>query len=372
MNATLHVRNLRALRHARFSPRGVQALVGPNGSGKTTLLLVLKMLRAAYDRGLPEAADLALGGAFNLVSAGADEDERVEIEVELDDLRWALGLRDRGARVDHLSPESLLQGEKALFVRDALGNMQLLGESVDPVDTLGLRQLVLTHPKATGAPRLVDWLQGLTVFHDPDFKTVRGGGDLRADRHLHSRGTNLVTILRKWLDQRTDAPRLDFVKRFMRAALTPDVFDDIDFETSGTTVNARVYRAGHELPLPLANEANGVLSMLMSLTAIASADRGVVCIDEPENGLHPHAIRVLVEAARAWCLRKPDVSVLFPTHSPVLLDTFRAEPHQVLVMHDEGEGMPVSLTECRTAEWLADFGLGDLYAQGDFGAPDLR
>jgi predicted ATPase len=53
---TLHVQNLRVLRLVRWPLAGVSVLTGANGAGKTTALLAPRTLRAAFDRGLPEAA----------------------------------------------------------------------------------------------------------------------------------------------------------------------------------------------------------------------------------------------------------------------------------------------------------------------------
>ena len=53
---TLHVQNLRALRLVRWPLAGVSVRTGANGAGKTTASLALRTLRAAFERGLPEAA----------------------------------------------------------------------------------------------------------------------------------------------------------------------------------------------------------------------------------------------------------------------------------------------------------------------------
>jgi hypothetical protein len=57
---TLHVPNLRALRLVRWPLAGVSVRTGANGAGKTTTLLARRTIRAAFERGLPEAVQTRL------------------------------------------------------------------------------------------------------------------------------------------------------------------------------------------------------------------------------------------------------------------------------------------------------------------------
>jgi hypothetical protein len=59
---TLRVPNLRALRLVRWPLAGGAVRTGADEAGKTTALLALRMIRAAFDRGLPEAVSSSLGG----------------------------------------------------------------------------------------------------------------------------------------------------------------------------------------------------------------------------------------------------------------------------------------------------------------------
>lgn len=69
--------------------------------------------------------------------------------------------------------------------------------------------------------------------------------------------------------------------------------------------------------------------MLVLLCDLSAAEKGgIVAIDEPENSLHPYAIRLFVRLADQLA-RRNDLNVMLTTHSPVLLDTFNDKPEQV-------------------------------------------
>jgi len=111
---------------------------------------------------------------------------------------------------------------------------------------------------------------------------------------------------------------------------------------------------------------------LLHLTAVASMDPGdVIAIDEPENALHPHAIKALLELVRDWSTQQR-ATILLATHSPVLIDAFRECPEQLYVMEPGHAILPMALSELRERTWLNHFSLGDLYAHDEFGAPHVR
>ncbi|WP_426748148.1 ATP-binding protein [Myxococcus faecalis] len=367
----LHVSNFYALRRIRWPLEGVSVLTGANGSGKTTALLALKAIRAAFDRSLPEAVSQVLGGSYNLRNHAAAEGEPVELGIDLDDLSWRIRLIPRGATVDSMTDESLCRGDEVIFRRDSLGNFSYRGapQELPPVaaERLGLRWVTEVHPEDAEAARLASLIRGIHVYHDPDLHGLREGGSRATeDRHLHTRGRNVFTMLRQWRDRRDDARRFVFVDEGMKAAF-PGVYESMDFD-AGQTITARIYRPGAEVPNPISHEANGVVSMLMLLAQVASAEQGgVVAIDEPEHALHPFAIRRFIARSRAWA-RQNELTILLTTHSPVLLNQFNAEPERIFVLEPGHEVAPVRLNELHDRNWLANYTVGELYVDGVFAA----
>jgi predicted ATPase len=105
------------------------------------------------------------------------------------------------------------------------------------------------------------------------------------------------------------------------------------------------------------------LIALLVIATLASRKGGLVAIEEPENGVHPHLADHLVSIFR----EKSQVSqLLVSTHNPAFLD--QLSPEEVLLC-----GKIDGFTKIRRASDLAEidtfrrhFSLGDLWVQGTF------
>lgn len=364
MRVTLVVQSYRALRRVRWTlPRGVSALVGPNGSGKTTLLDVPSLLRHALEHDVRRAVD-ARGGPGHLRNQEAEREAPVVLGVELDHMSWRLDLAPRGASFNPLYGERGMVDDALAFDRGK--PPPALSLDIDDARPLLPRFADLTEG-AVLRP-LVALLKGYRFYVAYDLQNIRvNGSQVASDEHLHPDGRNIFSVLRNWRDRKETRPRWEFVVQSLRETF-PETFEDLDFDMAGQTVSGQIVAPRPDLRIPIYFAANGLLVALLHLAAVAStAPAGVVAIDEVENGLHPYAIRRLIEAMRGWAART-GISVLLATHSPIVIDQFREEPSHLFVMEPSRDVTPVRLDELHDPEWLAHFSLGDLYAHEEFGA----
>lgn len=367
---TLHIRNLRVLKQVNWTPSQLSLVIGANGTGKTTLLLVLKLLRLAYQRSLPEAVNQVLGGSSNLKTWRTSDSEPIEIGIDIDTVSWRIQLIPRDGSVDYLTNERLTEQKREIFSRDGLGAFSYGGERIEQDSKLGLRTLMDRGAHEQALHKVASFIQRIAVYHDPDLWSLRWqGSNTSEDRLLHTRGLNAIALLRRWYQERANRHRYQFVVEGLAAAF-PNTVEGLDFVEAGNTLAARIYRPGQEFPSPLATEANGVLQLIVLFCDVASAENeSVVAIDEPENSLHPYALRAFFRRTSQW-VRQHNLTVLLATHSTVLLDELSATPEKVYVMKaNEAYGtMPTRLDELCNREWLESFKLGDLYEQGEIGS----
>lgn len=367
----VYVRNLRALSQVNWSPEPpLTVIIGANGAGKTTLLLTLRLLRLAYEHGLPEAVSILFGGSSNLRSWGIDDEEPIEIGLDIGDTSWRIQLIEHEGSVAYLTNEQLTERGREIFSCDSLGVFSYGDERIEPNKQVGLRTLMDRGVHDSSVRVMARFLQGISVYQDPDIFTLRRHGSRASeDRYLHVRGGNCLSLLRRWYQDKTNKYRYQFVIEGLSYAF-PNIFKDIDFQEAGDTLVARIYRPGSETSTLLSDEADGVLQLLILFCEIASAeDESVVAIDEPENSLHPYALRAFLRQTTRWA-KQHNLSVLLATHSTVLLDELTGYPEQIYVMRkpSAGEYMPSRLDQFCSREWLEGFKLGDLYEDGEIGS----
>jgi predicted ATPase len=382
------VNNYRCLSSADWTlDPGVSLLVGPNGSGKTTLLEVVSLLRDALEKGTRAAVD-EHGGPGTIINLKADSAEKAEVAALLDDCSWQIELRPRGGEMT--IAHRVLTGGKQIVeeeppVRSLFGgNIYSVGPIIDyqPTTFASKPTFLLVEPGTSGSPELKMIADQAPEAIRPLLNTIGGyflhggyfirslrvnGSRISSDVRLDRDGTNAFSVLRNWRDARATRSRWDFVISGLKEAF-PESFEEIEFETAGQTVAGRVIAPGTEKSIGTYFAPDGLLTGLLHLTAVASTpDGGALAIDEFENSLHPYAICALLDHVRSWS-KSHGTSITLATHSPVLIDQFKDEPHRLLVMDPGAEVRPVPVSTMRDPEWLAHFSLGDLYARGEFGS----
>jgi predicted ATPase len=91
----------------------------------------------------------------------------------------------------------------------------------------------------------------------------------------------------------------------------------------------------------------------------------LICIEEPELGLHPDVLpnlgKLLRETSEASQL-------IVTTHSECFVDSFTDIPESVLVAEKEERGTQICrLNETQLKPWLEKYRLGSLWTRGDIG-----
>jgi predicted ATPase len=371
MAFTLTVRNYRGLRRVEWSPSGVCALVGPNGSGKTTLIDVLQLLYDARSRDFTKAIETH-GGAYGLRHFDAPPEEPVAFGLRVGSLTWTfhpdVTLGIGGAQIP--IRESLSDGEKVLIERQAAGGVSrgLLLDLWRNEDGFMLDIAKGAEGAHADVRQLADCVDSYRHYHHYALPNLRReGSSLGGDLRLLEDGRNLFSVLMNWRNRRDYRERWTLVTETLRDCF-PGLFEDFSFPIAANIVSCEVHTPRNTTLTP-ALLPDGFLVALLHLCAVASAQPGgVIAIDEPENALHPYAIRRLMDVFREWS-DAHDVTILLATHSPVILDTFKELPDKVFVMEPGHEVLPVSLDSIKKRDWLAHFSLGDLYEHLEYGAP---
>lgn len=130
-----------------------------------------------------------------------------------------------------------------------------------------------------------------------------------------------------------------------------------------------------ELAIPAESMSDGTLGLLATLTAlIGDPNATLICLEEPDQGLHPHLMMWLADAIRSVVdleaepgdeeFRCPQI--IITTHSPDFMDCFdlREEQDYLQVFIARRDKAGKTTFEPVTAEefepWLNEYRLGDL------------
>ena len=371
----------------------LNVLIGPNGVGKSNLIEVFRLLQAAPgDLTYPIRAG---GGIREWLWKGLAAVPVAEIDLTFDypeshrPLRYRLAITAAGPRLELLDeaveeeqpltggPEVYFyyryqQGRPALNVRtrsttdssaDGRAKRELRREHLAP-DQSVLSQLKDPEqlPELT---YLANLFAGISIQGDWDTSgnsSLRSGqrADAPADFLLPD-ASNLFLILND-LETRGD------LKRALLGRLR-DFYEpvtDLTVRTQYNTVMLFVHERDLYAPTPATRLSDGTLRYLCLLAILLHPDPPpLVCLEEPELGLHPDIIpkvaELLVEASQ-------HTQLVVTTHSEALVSALSETPEAVVVCERDEQGSVLRrLDPGQLAVWLERYSLGELWSKGEIG-----
>lgn len=182
--------------------------------------------------------------------------------------------------------------------------------------------------------------------------------DMPNDR-LEADASNLGLVLNR-LRREPEAKR-----RLLEALrVLYDGIDDFDVRIEGGTV--QVFLQEGRFIIPATRLSDGTLRYLALLAVLCDPNPPpLVCIEEPELGLHPDVVCSLGDLLREASERS---QIIVTTHSELLVDTFTDMPEVVLVCEKDENGSTLNrLDPMELKPWLERYRLGDHWLRGGIG-----
>ena len=377
-----------------FELKPLNVLIGPNASGKSNFIDTLELL-GALPTNLAGVVRLG-GGVREWLWKGPDGPLPATIELETRSsaatgrpLRYRLAFEARGSGLDvvdeniaeaqvpdgHDAPRSYYafkQGRPAINIRVRTPD----GASTERTlqwDERQSDQSVLSQRRDLDLYPELFWLGwGFTSIRTFRHWTFGGSSPLRQpqpadlpDRWLLFDARNLALILNQ-IEHKCGPVFNRHLKRFFPR------FDRMTTVTSGGTIQFYLHESGFAEPISAARLSDGTLRFIALLAILLFPGPSppdptpLVCIEEPELGLHPDAVSqladLLVEASER-------MQLVVTTHSDALVSALTSQPEALVACERPGAGTALRrLDPEKLASWLEDYRLGDLWRMGELGA----
>ena len=380
-----------------FELHDLNVLIGANGSGKTNLIETINLLRAT-------PTDFATtiregGGATEWFWKGEATKKVAKIEVETGHtntglttttdraLRYRLEFTTDNMRVEvadeaieDIEPHSGDE-EPYFYYRFQRGNPEIKlrihnqGDSWTDwprrIQQTEVRpdQSVLSqirdpqlYPELTWLGRQFTNIQTLrdwTFGHDTPARQPQAA-DLPGDRLLPD-CPNLTLILNQIEHQQVWLEFNKLLKRFFPR------FERMTTKVIGNSLQFYLHETGFKTPVPATRLSDGTIRFIALLaTLLAPSPPPLVCIDEPELGLHPDAVSLVADLIVDASQR---MQLIVATHSDALVSSLSDNADTVVACERIGAGTTLRrLDSGQLADWLKDYALGDLWRMGELGA----
>lgn len=356
--------------------RALNVLIGPNGSGKSNLLAAIDLLKSTAD-----SLDLGLAAGEDFVWKGAAGEAAiceattrlpfaaltVVHQLKIEEIApVTFRLRERVSRqpvppaVPDLFPYFESDGKAARIRANGHSTVIPLAKLNPDASVLAQFRDPLQYPELTD---LGEAYQRIRIFRDWGFGNFNSPRrpqrtDVRNDFPAAD-GSNLGLVLNK-------LRRNTAVKAQLLAGLN-ELYEGVtDFDVAIEGGYAQVYLQEGNFSMPAARLSDGTLRYLFLLAVLLHpTPPPLICLEEPELGLHPHAVvaigRLIKEASER-------TQLVVTTHSDILLDMLGGNPEDVIVCEKHaGQTEMTRLSADELRGWLERYSLSQLWTRGKLG-----
>ncbi len=383
---SITLRNLLSFKDATLDLQPLNVLIGPNGSGKSNFIEAIGLLHAApTDIG---RAITAGGGVHEWIWRGISRAEEslpppvpvsrtatiaCGVRMQSSPLSYMLQFAEQSQgfviQAESLSANMLSSPDKpaVYFFERKAENVTFPGQSSR--GTVSGEESIFRNYRNPADPTPITDLgrnfESLRIYREfrtgPNSQTRWGlapGGLVR--NALEDGGENLALVLQEMHFDGSLRRLIEYLSEFCER------YHDVRLRSDGNVLRAYVVEEGLAQPIPAIRLSDGTLKFLCLLTILLRPTAPLICIDEPELGLHPDAVRLV---ARAMVEASERTQLVVTTHSEALVDELSDQPEAVVVCeYDTGSGTRFErLSKERLEGWLDRYSLGEIWRKGEIG-----
>jgi len=381
----------------------LNVLIGPNGSGKSNLIEGIGLLHA-----LPTGFAQAIregGGVREWLWKGDGDTAASSLEAELEHnvdlnqllyghvplerpaIRYRIAFGALGQRVEiaeELIEDATRYGSDAggglTYYRFESGEANIRAKSVGAlyrtvsweqrkIEGSALRsdESVLMQVRDSSAyPELTEVGRKFGQIQDFREWTVGRGAEVRRpqpadlpNEFLLSDSRNLGLILNQLEHSGAWSEFNGYLSRFLPR------FQRFSTRIEGGTVQFYLHENGMKAPIPATRLSDGTIRFMAILAQLLSpTPPPLICMEEPELGLHPDAIALLATLLQEASMR---TQLIVTTHSDILISALTEVADSVLVCEYRNGTVMQRLESSQLRFWLDKYTLGEIWRIGEIG-----
>lgn len=357
-------------------------LIGPNGSGKSNLIEAIALLRFMPLDYLRSAISREGGGVTEWIWKG---DPKADATIEAVFAKSARTLPLRHTITFRAENQALrltrevLEEKEDSFASNAQPSFLYRWENGNPVISQRGQQRSL-NPGSVEADKSI-LAQRRDPENYPELSYVASVYEKIRVYREWSFGRNSIFRIPQKADARNDRLEEDFsnlglfinrlrqkpkAKKAILTALA-DLYEGLsDFDVSVEGGTVQVFFTEGDFTIPATRLSDGSLRYLCLLAILCDpTPPPLICIEEPELGLHPD---ILPKVADLLIAASERTQLIVTTHSDILVDAMTERPEAILVCEKHnGQTEMRRLDNQKLAVWLEDYRLGELWTRGELG-----
>jgi predicted ATPase len=367
--------------------KGANVLVGINGSGKSNFFKAVKLLSSLpTSDSITNLLYIEYGGLESIVFKQKREkyanlninitaligDPNDKVHIDFHSYLYSCNIESSHRNGFYLI-EDVIGFDKAnkqiQLVKFEKGyNIRNYNGTVDSTDVEDRSKSFLTDNNLKSKPIFWYYLKtallDVTVYGNFDTSLsspLRKPNPPRLDKYLLTDGNNLASLLNdiKLTDKETYNRIVNAIKN------VNDKFLGVEFKQLSGFIEMWLEEESLNSAISPINISDGTLKFLCLMAILYNPNRGsVICIDEPEVGLHPDMINTLHEAIE---FAAETSQIIISTHSAHLLNYFEIEQVRVFEKDENNTTIVNQFSKEEFAGWQQKFQLGKAWREGDIG-----
>jgi predicted ATPase len=367
----INISGFKSIKKLNLELNNLNVFIGANGSGKSNFVSFFKMLQFMIETDGLKLYVARNGGAENFFHYGYLSTQ--EIKANMDFI-------NKGGTNFYSMTLSKGAGDTLIFSDEKIGYSQRGRLPKNPPISLGgghsdtrLNSIGINDSQYGKYYETIKVIKSTMrkwrffQFHDTTPNSyIRGTSKVGDCNYLRDNGGNLAAFLYMLRDKYPNEYKMILLTVRHMAPFIEDFI--LEREYGGDSILLKWREFGNSNYTFSANQmSDGTLRLIALVTLLMQPNSfstpRLICIDEPELGLHPAAIELLGSLLKQTAQHS---QIIISTQSPALVDCFEVDD-VVVVNRKEGESIFERLDTQKYQNWLEEYTVSELWNTNIFG-----